>query len=104
VIQSEHGAPAHYHPTAAHKEACPLCRPNKTVPELNAAYIAAQRYMAVQLRFDRESFDALKELLREKSIYNAGRLGAEESPEHRRDREALKRVFDQIRTVDYSDV
>jgi len=31
----------HTHPTEAHKAACPVCNPDKTVPELNTAY--AQR-------------------------------------------------------------
>lgn len=28
----------HSHPSAAHKAACPVCNPDKTVPQLNAAY------------------------------------------------------------------
>jgi hypothetical protein len=31
------GAP---HPSEAHKAACPVCNPTKTVPELNLAYVA----------------------------------------------------------------
>jgi hypothetical protein len=57
-------------------------------------------YMIVPISFDRESFDALKELLREKS--QAVRLRGPDQPEGRLEREALKRVFDQIRDVTYS--
>lgn len=72
--------------------------------------IRLPRYMVVQLRFDRESFDALRELLQEsvrlttKGPYNPYNRAAEESPADRRTREALRRVFDQIRDVTYSDV
>jgi hypothetical protein len=72
-------------------------------------------HMVVQLRFDRESFDALKELLRVTSALNAPnsprsfvsgglRTPSEESVSSRREREALKRVFDQIRDVGYDSV
>lgn len=28
----------HSHPSEAHRAACPVCHPDKTVPELNEAY------------------------------------------------------------------
>jgi hypothetical protein len=65
------------------------------------------RYMVVQLKFDRESFEALKELLRKEQFpeYNWTRgAPAAESVEERRTRESLKRVFDQIRDMKYRDV
>ena len=70
------------------------------------------REMWVKLRFDHESFDTLKELLWKASQHptHSARgsmpqmVTSEESAAHRRDREALKRVFDQIRNVMYSDV
>lgn len=62
------------------------------------------RYLTVQLRFDRESFDAFKELLRVKSAEIASpdryNLAAGEGSS-RITREALKRVFDQIRDLEY---
>jgi hypothetical protein len=60
-----------------------------------------KRYMVMHLRFDRESFDALKELLREKSL--SINLRGIDQPGVRLGREALKRVFDQIRDVEYDD-
>jgi hypothetical protein len=30
----------HTHPSEAHKAGCPVCNPDKTVPQLNAAYVA----------------------------------------------------------------
>ena len=60
------------------------------------------RHMVVQLRFDRESFDALKDLLREASApKNIDRGG--ENIHARIFRESVKRVFDQIRNTEYSD-
>lgn len=95
-----YGMIEHQHSSPAHRAACPVCNPNKTVPELNHAF---SRYMAVQLYCDRESFDTLKELLRKESTNNLGRTASEEPAAARRDREALKRVFDQIRNIEYSD-
>lgn len=74
----------------------------------------AKRYMMVQLRFDPESFHELKELLRGVSSFQASpaassfvlggvRDASEEAPSPRRKREALERVFKQIRDVEYSD-
>jgi hypothetical protein len=77
-----------------------------------------KRYMVVRLRFDREAFDSLKELLREKIALPSNRhvrttdpatpvtsaLAREEPISGRLTREALKRVFDQIRDVEYNDV
>jgi hypothetical protein len=68
------------------------------------AYRPLLRYMVMQLRFDRESFDALKQLLLVHSMMNIGRASKEESSASRHNREALKRVFDQIRDTTYSDV
>lgn len=55
------------------------------------------RYMVVQLRFDRESFTALKELLRALTVLT------DKDPSARLTNEALKRVFDQIRDMEYHD-
>jgi len=77
-----------------------------------------KRHMVVQLRFDRDAFDSLKELLREKIALPSNRhvkttdpftpvtsaLAREEPISGRLTREALKRVFDQIRDVEYDDV
>jgi hypothetical protein len=65
------------------------------------AYAPLNLHMVVQLRFDREAFTELKELLRAHS--QASRT-VELSPQERRSRDALKRVFDQIRDVEYSGV
>jgi hypothetical protein len=53
---------------------------------------------------DRNSFDALKELLREKSAYTRTpeATASLEAPSDRAQREALKRLFDQIRDVNYN--
>jgi hypothetical protein len=64
------------------------------------AYRPPSYCMVVQLRFDRESFDALKELLRKESRHVNPRSvfvanGATS--------DALRRVFDQIRDVSYDD-
>lgn len=56
--------------------------------------------MNLLLRVDRESFDALKTLLRRESATSASR---DEPPSGRMQREALKRVFDKIRDMNYSD-
>ena len=80
---------AAHHPSVR----CDVC---ETAPGVVGA-----RHMVVQLRFDRESFDVLKELLRDKSSYL--HLRGSDQPGVRRDREALKRVFDQIRDVEYND-
>jgi|HubBroStandDraft_1064217.scaffolds.fasta_scaffold1971797_2 hypothetical protein len=61
------------------------------------------RHMAVQLRFDRESFDALKDLLREASAPKV-HIRGDEDVHARVFRESLKRVFDQLRDKEYSDV
>ena len=81
-----------------------------------------RRYMVLQLHFDPESFNELKELLWVMSAFQASpasfqgypasstfvrggvRDASEESSSHRRRREALERVFKQIRNVEYSDV
>lgn len=34
----------HTHPSPAHRAACPVCHPDKTVPELNEAYRQEVRY------------------------------------------------------------
>lgn len=60
-----------------------------------------ERHMVVQLQFDRESFDALKELLREKS--REINLHGIDQPGVRLERDALRRVFDQICDVEYND-
>jgi hypothetical protein len=59
--------------------------------------------MQVAIRFDRESFDTLKELLREKSTHTLTprAIASLEAPGDRAQREALKRLFDQIRDVNY---
>ena len=64
--------------------------------------LVPKRHMVVQLRFDRESFDALKALLLEKS--HDIRLRGADQPGVRLEREALKRVYDQIRDLKYRDV
>lgn len=90
MIQKEHDRSAHF--TFADEAACQYCTslvPSNVPP----------RYMVVQLRFDRESFDVLKELLEDNSR-NPG--NSSESVGHRVKREALKRFFDQIRDVSYS--
>jgi predicted lipid-binding transport protein (Tim44 family) len=91
------------HPSAWHQAQCPVCNPNKTVPELAKVGGWPRRHMVVVLHFDRESFDALKELLQARATKNLGRAGSEESVTNRIEREALKRVFDQIRDVSYND-
>ena len=60
--------------------------------------------MTVHLRFDQESFDELKELLRVAANSNLGKGALDESVTSRTRREALKRIYDQIRDVTYSDV
>lgn len=62
------------------------------------AYRPLPRYLTVQLRFDRESFDALKELLRECSRYEQPWSAVSQIT-----CDGLKRVFDQIRDVNYDD-
>jgi hypothetical protein len=37
----------HKHPSPAHKAACPVCNPGKTVPELNEAYRQETRYQQI---------------------------------------------------------
>lgn len=64
------------------------------------AELAAGGYMAVQLCFDRESFNDLKELLWVKTRYP----DEQESGGARLRRESLKRIFDQLRDMEYSDV
>ena len=59
------------------------------------------RYMVVQLHFDRESFTELKELLR---THSHTVRTVELSPQERRTRDALRKIFDQIRDMEYSDV
>lgn len=59
------------------------------------------RHMVVQLRFDRGSLEALKELLREKSRELT--LRGIDQPGVRLERDALRRVFDQICDVEYND-
>lgn len=80
---------------------CPVCNPDKTVPELNAA-VAAARHMVVQLRFDRESFTALKELLRVKVRCIGDPMY--ERPADRLERESLERILKQINDMQYNDV
>lgn len=62
-----------------------------------------KRYMVMQLHFDPESFNEFKEWLRIATINNMGRTSLEEPRNTRRRREALERVFKQIRDVEYSD-
>lgn len=62
-----------------------------------------KRYMMLQLHFDAESFNEFKELLRIAIINNLGRTSLEEPHSARRRREALERVFKQIRDVEYHD-
>lgn len=58
--------------------------------------------MNLLLRLDRESFDALKELLREKSRYKQPNDSTD--PQGRlTDRDSLKRVFEQMRDMNYGD-
>jgi hypothetical protein len=72
-------------------------------PQGNAAYAAAYRRMVISIYFDRESFDALKALVGAEATNNLGRAAGEETVTHRIKREALKRVFDQIRDMEYDD-
>lgn len=57
--------------------------------------------MTIKFHFNRGSFDTLKELLRRESS-NAGD-SRYDSVALRMKRDALKRVFDQIRDVEYND-
>lgn len=61
------------------------------------------RYMVMQLYFDPESFNEFKEWLRIETLNNIGRATLEETPGARRRREALVRIFRQIRDVEYRD-
>lgn len=42
----------HTHPSPAHRAACPVCHPDKTVPELNEAYRQEVRYQQSTLTSD----------------------------------------------------
>ena len=61
------------------------------------------RYMVMRLCFDPESFNEFKEWLRIATLNNIGRTSLEEPPSARRRREALERVFRQIRDMEYRD-
>lgn len=61
----------------------------------------ASRFMYVAVRFDRESFEALRETLRNLTAHPS--ISGEESATHRLQREALLRVFEQIRDMRYND-
>lgn len=79
---------------------------------VDPAIIAKSRTgRSLELWVDRESFDTLKELLRYQSNYFAPQTdttrstsAAWEDGGQRLRREALKRLFDQIRDVTYPDV
>ena len=64
-----------------------------------APFLTSQTYLTVPVNFDRESLEALKTLLRAKTAQP--RVAAEETATARRDREALLRVYDQIRDTKY---
>ena len=65
--------------------------------------------MYITLAVDRNSFDGLKKLLRKKSAFTAKgynphpHAASLETSNARINREALKRLFDQIRDVEYND-
>lgn len=58
--------------------------------------------MVLQLKLDQESYQVLKELLRSKAQYFGDSMDM--SMMARRDMQALRRVYDQIRDREYSDV
>lgn len=98
-----------YNELAADGE-CNMCGNPQPIPTA-----LPNRYMVMQLHFDSESFNELKELLRVMSVFQASpapstfisggvRDASMEIPSHRRRREALERVFAQIRNVEYHDV
>lgn len=66
--------------------------------KVRCTVIQRKPYMLLQLRLDQESFNELKELLRTQSrAYRTVEL----SPSERQYRDALNRVFSQVRDVEY---
>lgn len=72
----------------------------RSTPELELLGAESGRFRQLLIQVDGNSFDALKECLYKKVYLN---IPTSESPRHRMNREALKRVFDQIRNVEYND-